>query len=91
MDHWDTTVQAGKQILQDIFHIGCLVDIAVGNPVDRDRGLVQRELGPHDPVPGLAQLDAIKRKRHQTDTDNRMLTGVQACRLEIERDKRHLG
>ena len=40
VNHGDTPVQTGKQVLQDIVHIRGLVDITVGNAVDSDRGLV---------------------------------------------------
>ena len=90
MNNRDTATQAGKQILKNVFQIRCLVDIAVGDTVDRNGGPVQGQFRAHDPVPGLGQPDPVQRKGHQTDTDNRMLVGIEAGGLKVDSHQRNL-
>src|SRR5690554_1505823 len=78
---------------QGVEHLGKVrgvFNFAVGNAVNGNGVLLQRQLRADDLVPGLAELYAAQGKRHQADADNGVLDDVQAGGFEVQGDQRNV-
>src|SRR5690606_35094788 len=84
VDDGDSAREVLEQWVEHVFQIRGLVDFGVGDAVDGDGGLVQRQFGADDLVPGFTELYAIQGEWDEANAHGRVFVGLQASGFEIQ-------